>query len=208
VHAKRGAEAMNDFGILPRCKTGSSTTIGKPISPTRTACTPCATASPAGTEIPAEDHQECWAKEMKPLFARLPGAAQEPGVLDERQFKRTRRHTAPFSKRLGAVIRAKDGRAQGKAANLLDRLEDFELMCWPSRFLKRLPFTNNGAEGISAWRNQAKISAASAPLHERRSLPHSQLHLHLRKRGRNILEELQKAILGKPYMPWAFPAGP
>ena len=44
VHAKRGAEAMGDFGILPRCKTGSSTTTGKPISPATTACTPCATS--------------------------------------------------------------------------------------------------------------------------------------------------------------------
>jgi transposase len=133
------------------------------------------------------------------------------GVLDERQFKKVRR-------RYRAIIQGGRRRhprqqghgAQGKAANLLDRLEDFEWSVLAFTVFEEVPFTNNGAErDLRMEKTRQKVSGCFRTLHGARVFARIRSYISTcRKQGRNILEALEGAIVGKPFIPSAPPAGP
>ena len=211
-HAKRGAEAMNDFGILPRCKNWLIHDHWKPYF-TYPDCLHalCNEHHLRELKFLAEEHQESWAKEMSRFLLDCLERRKSQGVLDQRQFKRTRRqYRAILKKARRRHPRREDSRPQGKAANLLNRLEDFELNVLAFTIFEEVPFTNNGAErDIRMEKTKQKISGCFRTLHGAKVFARIRSYISTcRKRGRNILEELQKAILGKPYMPSGFSAGP
>ncbi len=212
VHAKRGAEAMNDFGILPRCKNWLIHDHWKPYF-TYPDCLHalCNEHHLRELKFLAEEHQESWAKEMSRFLLDCLERRKSQGVLDERQFKRTRRqYRALLKKARRRHPRREDSRPQGKAANLLNRLEDFELNVLAFTIFEEVPFTNNGAErDIRMEKTKQKISGCFRTLHGARVFARIRSYISTcRKRGRNILEELQKAIVGKPFMPSVLAAGP
>jgi transposase len=96
--------------------------------------------------------------------------------------------------------------SQSKAVNLLHRLEDFELNVLASTIFEEAPFANNGAErDLRMEKTKQKISGRFRTLHGARRFARIRSYISTcRKQGRNILEELQKALVGKPFMP----AGP
>jgi transposase len=100
--------------------------------------------------------------------------------------------------------------SQSKAANLLNRLEDFELNVLAFTVFAEVPFTNNGAErDIRMEKTKQKVSGCFRTLHGARVFARIRSYISTcRKQGRNILEELQKAIVGQPFMPSGFPALP
>jgi hypothetical protein len=75
---------------------------------------------------------------------------------------------------------------------------------------EEVPFTNNGAErDIRMVKVRQKISGCFRTLHGARVFARIRSYISTcRKQGRNILDELEKAVVGKPFIPSAPPAGP
>jgi len=106
--------------------------------------------------------------------------------------------------------RRADRGPQGKAANLLNRLEDFDLHVLAFTIFEEVPFTNNGAErDIRMEKTRQKISGCFRTLHGARVFARIRSYISTcRKQGRNILDALESAFMGKPFIPSAPAAGP
>ncbi len=100
--------------------------------------------------------------------------------------------------------------AQSKAANLLDRLEDFDLCFLAFLIDERVPFTNNQAEqDIRMIKVRQKISGCFRTLRGAQIFCRIRSYISTcRKQGRNIWEAIQMAIIGRPFIPSCPPAGP
>jgi transposase len=212
VHPKRGAEAMDDFGILPRCKNWLIHDHWKPYF-TYGDCLHalCNEHHLRELKFLHEEHQEGWAQEMSTFLLDCLERRKNQGVLDEPQFKQVRaQYRAILKEGRRCHPRRADRGAQGKAANLLDRLEDFDLHVLAFTLFEEVPFTNNGAErDIRMEKTRQKISGCFRTLHGARVFARIRSYISTcRKQGRNILEPLEKAIVGKPFIPSAPPAGP
>jgi transposase len=212
VHPKRGVEAMDDLGILPRCKNWLIHDHWKPYF-TYTDCLHALGNEPHRRELKFlhEEHQEGWAQEMSVFLLHCLEQRKQHGVLDERQFKRVRAQYGAILKKGRCRHPWRAGRgAQSKAANLLDRLEDFDLHVLAFTVFEEVPFTNNGAErDIRMEKTRQKISGCFRTLHGARVFARIRSYISTcRKQGRNILEALEKAIVGAPFIPSAPPAAP
>jgi len=212
VHPKRGAEAMNDFGILPRCQNWLIHDHWKPYFIYQGCLHAlCNEHHLRELKFLVEEHQENWAGEMSRLLLDCLEHRKNHGLLGQRQFKRLQsRYRAILKKARRRHPRRSGRQAQSKAANLLDRLEDFELNVLAFTIFEEVPFTNNGAErDIRMEKNKQKISGCFRTLHGARVFARIRGYLSTcRKRGRNLLEELQRAIAGHPYLPASLLAGP
>ena len=93
---------------------------------------------------------------------------------------------------------------------MLNRLEDFELNVLAFAIFEEVPFSNNSAErDIRMEKTKQKVSGCFRTLHGARVFARLRSYTSTcRKRRRNILEELRKAIVGKPFIPSAPSAGP
>ena len=106
--------------------------------------------------------------------------------------------------------RVEGGGAQSKAANLLRRLEDFEWNVLAFTVFEEVPFTNNGAErDLRMVKTRLKVCGCFRTLHGARVFARIRSYISTcRKQRRNILDALEAAIVGKPFIPSAPPAGP
>lgn len=212
VHAKRGAEAMDEMGILPRCRNWLIHDHWKPYFSYRNASHAlCNEHHLRELKLLAEEYQESWAGQMSRFLLDCLEHRKSHGVLDQRQFKKLQRqYRAILKEARRRHPRRKGAGPQGKAANLLNRLEDFELNVLAFTVFEEVPFTNNGSErDIRMEKTRQKISGCFRTLHGARVFARTRSYISTcRKQGRNILEELQKAIVGKPFRPSGFPAGP
>jgi transposase len=212
VHAKRGAEAMEEFGILPQCKNWLIHDHWKAYF-TYDQCLHalCNEHHLRELKFLAEEHHEAWAQEMSRFLLDCLEQRKSQGVLDRRQFKRIRTCYRAILKKARRRHPRQEGRgAQGKAANLLDRLEDFEWNVLAFTVFEEVPFTNNGAEqDIRMEKVKQKVSGGFRTLHGARVFARLRSYISAcRKRGRNILEELQRAVAGQPYLPAGLLSGP
>jgi transposase len=212
VHPKRGVEAMDYFGILPRCTHWLIHDHWKPYF-TYEDCLHalCNEHHLRELKFLHEEHQEGWAQEMSTFLLDCLERRKKQGVLDERQFQQVQvQYRAILQKGRGPHPRRAERGAQGKAANLLDRLEDFELQVLAFTVFAEVPFTNNGAErDIRMEKTRQKVSGCFRTLHGARVFARIRSYISTcRKQDRNILEALEKAIVGQPLMPSAPPAGP
>ena len=215
VHAKRGTEAMDQLGILPRCKNWLIHDHWKPYF-TYHDCLHalCNEHHLRELKFLAQEHQESWAQQMSGFLLDCLERRKSQGVLDQRQFKRIQtQYRAILKKGRCLHPRRAGGGPQSKGANLLKRLEDFELNVLAFTVFAEVPFTNNGAErDIRMEKTRQKVSGCFRTLHGARVFARIRSYISTcRKQGRNILEELQNATVGKPFMPSdfpAFPAGP
>ena len=100
--------------------------------------------------------------------------------------------------------------AQSKAANLLDRLEDFDWCILAFLLDERVPFTNNqGEQDIRMVKVRQKISGCFRTLKGAQIFCRIRSYLSTcRKQGRNLWEAIQRAVLGRPFIPSCPPAGP
>jgi len=212
VHPKRGTEAMDYFGILPRCTGFLMHDHWKPYF-TYDQCLHvlCNEHHLRELKFLWEEQHQAWAQQMSAFLLGCLERRKKHGVLDERQFKKVRR-------RYRAIIQAGRRRhprqhgqgAQSKAANLLDRLENFEWSVLAFTVFEEVPFTNNGAErDLRMEKTRQKVSGCFRTLHGARVFARIRSYISTcRKQGRNILEALEGAIVGKPFIPSAPPAGP
>jgi transposase len=100
--------------------------------------------------------------------------------------------------------------AQSKAANLLDRLEDFDYNILAFLWDGRVPFTNNQAEqDIRMIKVRQKISGCFRTLRGAQVFCRIRSYLSTcRKQGRNLWEAIQMAVIGQPFIPSTPPRGP
>lgn len=212
VHAKRGTEAMDEFGILPRCKNWLIHDHWKPYF-TYDDCLHalCNEHHLRELKFLAEEHQEGWAAQMSRFLLDCLERRKSQGVLGERPFKRIRAQYRAILAQGRQRHPRREGRGpQGKAANLLNRLEDFELNVLAFTIFEEVPFTNNGAErDIRMEKTKQKVSGCFRTLHGARVFVRIRSYISTcRKRGRNVLVELHRAIQGRPFIPSSPSRGP
>jgi transposase len=215
VHPKRGVEAMDGFGIVGACRQWVVHDHWKPyFAYEQCLHALCNEHLLRELKFLWEEEQETWARQLSDLLLAFHRARQKQGEFNERQFKQAR-------KRYRAVLRRGryrhprrnpgQGRcAQSKAANLLDRLEDFDWSILAFLWDERVPFTNNQAEqDIRMIKVRQKISGCFRTLKGARMFCRIRSYLSTcRKQGWNIWKAIQSAVIGTPYIPSAPPAGP
>ena len=161
-----------------------------------------------------EEQGERWAKQLSDLLLALHRRRQKQGPFSERQYRWAEKQ---FNKVLGRGRyrhpRPPSGqrrRAQSKAANLLDRLEDFRECYLAFLWDEDVPFTNNQAEqDIRMIKVRQKISGCFRTLHGAEMFCRIRSYLSTcRKQGRNLWEAISRAVLGDPFLPSCPPAGP
>jgi transposase len=212
VHPKGGVEAMDALGILPRCHHWLIHDHWKPYF-TYEDCLHalCNEHHLRELKFLHEEHQEVWAQKMSTFRLDCLQRRKRQGVLDQRQFKKVRAQYRAILRegRRRHPRRAEPG-AQSKAANLLDRLEGCDLMVLAFTVFEEVPFTNNGAERDRRMeKTRQKISGCFRTRHGARVFARIRSYISTcRKQGRNILEALEGALVGKPFIPSAPPAGP
>lgn len=205
VHPKRGSEAMDYFAILPRCKNWIIHDHFKAYF-TYTECLHALCNEHHLRELKFlwEEHQEAWADELSRFLLDGNQRCQQEGTLDEKQFKRTlAQYHAILAKGRQRHPRSDRRAAQSKAANLLDRLEDYDLCVLAFLSDPAVPFTNNqGERDIRMEKVRQKISGCFRTLEGARVFARIRSYISTcRKKGRNILDELENAILKNAFMP-------
>ncbi len=212
VHPKRGREAMDDFGILPRCKNWLIHDHWKPYLSYRECLHAlCNEHHLRELKFLHEEQREAWAKQMSDFLLACLKRRKEQGVLNQRQFQQVHaRYRAIIRQGRHRHPRQAGRGAQSQAANLLDRLEDFDLNALAFTFFEEVPFTNNGAErDLRMEKTRQKVSGCFRTLHGARVFARLRSYISTsRKQGRNILEALQRALAGRPFMPSVPHAGP
>jgi transposase len=215
VHPKRGAEAMDALGIVGACRQWVVHDHWKPYF-TYQECLHALCNEHLLRELKFlwEEQQEVWARQLSELLVALHRRRQKQGEFNEPQFKRA-------LKAYRAVVRrgryrhprpaAGQGRcAQSQAANLLDRLEEFDWNILAFLWDERVPFTNNQAEqAIRMIKVRQKISGCFRTLRGAQVFCRIRSYLSTcRKQGRDLWEAIQQAVAGRPFIPAAPPHGP
>jgi len=215
AHSKRGREAMDALGLVGACRQWVAHDHGKPCF-TYPDCLHALCNEHLLRELKFlwEEEQELWARQLSDLLLEFHHRRQQHGPLNERPFKKAwQRYRAVVrrGRRRHPRLLAGQGRtAQSRAANLLDRLEDFDLSILAFLFDERVPFTNNQAEqDIRMIKVRQKISGCFRTLRGAQAFCRIRSYLSTcRKQGQNLWQALQGAISGAPFIPSAPPAGP
>jgi len=215
VHPKRGTEAMDAFGIIGACRQWVVHDHWKPYFAYQE-CLHALCNQHLLRELKFlwEEQHEVWAQQLSHLLLEFHRQRQTRGEFNEGQFKRALKRYRRIVRRgryRHPRLTPGQGRcAQSKAANLLDRLENFDLCVLAFLFDERVPFTNNqGEQDIRMIKVRQKISGCF------RTLRGSQIFCRIRsylstcrKQGQNLWEAVQMAVTGRPFIPSAPPAGP
>lgn len=215
VHPKRGTEAMDAFGIIGRCRQWVVHDHWKPyFSYQECLHALCNEHHLRELKYLWEEEHQVWAQQLSDLLLGFNRSRQDHGPMNQRQFKRA-------VKQYRAVLRrgryrnprraeGSGGRAQSKAANLLDRLEDYEQSVLAFLWAQEVPFTNNqGERDIRMGKLRQKISGCFRTFRGARIFCRIRSYISTcRKQGRNIWQSIQMAMIGKPFIPSAPPAGP
>lgn len=212
VHPKRGTKAMDEFDILPRCRGWILHDHLKSYF-TYTDCLHalCNEHHLRELKFLYEEHKEAWADELSTFLVEAKERVARDGVLQEKEFKHLlARYHAILAKGRRQHPRRQGRQAQSKAANLLDRLEDHDWSVLAFLFDPDVPFTNNQAErDIRMEKVRQKISGCFRTLHGARVFARIRSYISTcRKQGRNILDELENAVRGKPFIPCSATRGP
>jgi transposase len=215
VHPKRGREAMDALGIVGACRQWVVHDHWKPYFSYQE----CLHALCNGHLLRElkflwEEDGQVWARQLSNLLLEFYRARQKHGEFNERQFKRALKRYRNVVRR-GRYRHPRlppgQGRAaQSQAANLLDRLEEFDWSILAFLGDGRVPFTNNPAEqDIRMIKVRQKISGCFRTLRGAQIFCRIRSYLSTcRKQGHNLWEALQRAVVGKPFVPSCPPAGP
>ena len=215
VHNKRGTEAMDALGVLPTVTHGSCMTTGRPYYKYDALHALCNQHLLRELKFLCEECAEPWAAELTGFLLDWKEDPRTKNGLDEDvNSKAAHPTTKPSSKEAAASIPAENP-ARGaldkcKAANLLDRLEDYDLYVLAFLIDPDVPFTNNQAEqDIRMIKVKQNISGSF------RSFDGAQVFARVRgylstcrKQGLNLWDACYQVIIGQPFMPDAPPSDP
>jgi len=215
AHSKRGAEAMEALGIVGACRQWVVHDHWKPyFSYAQCQHALCNEHLLRELKFLWEEEGQEWARQMSDLLLALHRRRQKHGEFNERQFKRALKRYRNVVRRgryRHPRLAPGQGRsAQSKAANLLDRLEDFDWNILAFLWDGRVPFTNNQAEqDIRMIKVRQKISGCFRTLRGAQIFCRIRSYLGTcRKQGRNVWEAIQMAVTGSPFIPSTPHAGP
>lgn len=212
VHRRRGTKAMNFFNIIPRLRGWVMHDHLKAYFTYRDCMHAlCNEHHLRELKFQWERQGEAWAEELSQFLLRQKKRSEEGELPGEREFKRILdEYHAILAKGRQRHPRRTDRKAQSKAANLLDRLEVYDLSVLAFLLDPNVPFTNNrGEQDIRMNKVQQKISGCFRTLHGARRFARIRGYISTcRKKGWNILSSLEQAFLGHPLMPNAPPNAP
>jgi transposase len=203
VHPKRGTEALDAFEIVPRCRGWAVHDHWAPYF-TYGDCLHALCNQHLLRELKflAEEQQQTWAAELSRYLLHLKQRVQAEGCLGESQFQSVHSRFRALVRRGRELHPPRAGR-QSKAANLLDRLESFDLHFLAFLWEPLVPFTNNQAEqDLRMMKVRQKISGGFRTLKGARIFARIRSYLSTcRKHGLNLWSTLQQALLGEPFIP-------
>jgi transposase len=205
VHARRGKEATDSFGILGACQHWlMHDCYHFYFAYDQCLHTICNEHLLRELQFLWEVQNQAWAKKLSDLLLRLYRRRKERGEFNRRQFQRAHKQYLAIVEEGRRLHPTKAG-AQSKAANLLDRLEDLDQGILAFLWDERVPFTNNLAEqDIRMMKVRQKISGCF------RTFKGAQIFCRIRsyistcrKQGVNVWEGLQMAVNGDSFIPSA-----
>jgi transposase len=214
IHLKRGKEAIEAIGILPRF-TGWLMTdfLSSYLALENCLHTFCKSHLMRELVFLFEQHQQAWAKDLYDLFLEMLQCIKDRKSRDapmgRKEFKKWQRRyrdilqagrqANPLSPAQLARKRAK----QSKEQNLLDRLEGYEDCIVAFLWEWDLPFTNNEAErAFRMMKTRLKISGCFRTLQG--ACRHVRIRSYIstvRKHGLPVLEQLRNALDCHPFLP-------
>jgi len=214
VHERRGVEAMDALGVLPHCRRWLVHDHWKPYFKYDALHALCNQHLLRELKFLAEEHHEVWAADLSQFLLDWKEDPLTAQGLDEAQFKRAHaryKRLLRQGRREHPRRRQGQGRTQqGKAANLLDRLEDYDLCVLAFLIDPAVPFTNNqGEQDIRMIKVKQKISGCFRTSEGARVFARIRSYLSTcRKQGHNLWDACYQLAIGQPFMPNAPAAGP
>jgi transposase len=208
VHPKRGTEALEALGIVPRCRGWAVHDHWAPYF-TYEDCLHALCNQHLLRELKflAEEQQESWAANLSRYLLHLKERVGQEGCLGQSQFQSVHSRFRALVRRGRQRHRRRAGR-QSKSASLLDRLENFDLCFLAFLWDPLVPFTNNQAEqDLRMMKVRQKISGGFRTLKGARIFARIRSYLSTcRKHGLNLWSAIQRAIIGQPFIPSLSPA--
>ena len=162
----------------------------------------------------AQEHHQAWATQLSQFLLECKDDPLTQLGLDEAPFKRAHaRNKAIVRRGRRTHPRRQPGQGrtrQSKAANLLDRLEDYDLSVLAFLVDPNVPFTNNqGEQDIRMIKVKQKISGCFRTLLGAQVFARIRSYLSTcRKQGHNLWEACHQLVIGQPFMPNTPAAGP
>jgi transposase len=214
VHANRGTQAMDALGVLPHCHAWLVHDHWKPYYKYDALHALCNQHLLRELKFLAEEHHAAWAADLSRFLLDWKDDPLLAQGLAEAQFQKAHagyQRILQQGRREHPRRRAGQGRtAQGKAANLLDRLEDYDLCVLAFLVDPAVPFTNNqGEQDIRMIKVKQKISGCFRTRAGACIFARIRSYLSTcRKQGHNLWEACYKLVIGTPILPQAPESGP
>ena len=207
VHGRRGTEAMDALGVLPHFYLWLVHDHWKAYYKYDALHALCNQHLLRELKFLAEEHQQIWAAELSEFLLEWKVNPLTKLGLDEEQFNGAHaRFKAIVGKGRGGYPRRQPGQKrakQSKAANLLDRLEDYDLSVLAFLIDPKVPFTNNqGEQDVRMIKVKQKISGCFRTITGAKVFSRIRSYLSTcRKQGRNLWEACHQLVIGQPFMP-------
>jgi transposase len=214
VHNRRGSEAMDALGVLPHCRCWLVHDHWKPYYKYDALHALCNQHLLRELKFLWEEHQQAWADQLSRFLLDWKDDPLTRAGLDEAQFQQAHaRYRAILRQGRHLHPRRQPGQGrtkQCKAANLLDRLEDFDLCVLAFLIDPNVPFTNNqGEQDIRMNKVKQKISGCFRTLFGAQVFARIRSYLSTcRKQGHNLWQACYQLAIGQPFFPDVSPSGP
>lgn len=206
VHPKRGTQAMDDLDLIPRCRGWLVHDHFKPYFTYRECLHAlCNQHHLRELRFLHEEQGQAWAGELSRFLRHWNQQVPEGHALSKKAFQRVHRQYRALLAKGRRLNPRQPSRAQSKAANLLTRLEDYDLSVLAFLLDPEVPFTNNTSErDMRMAKVRQKISGCFRTFEGARVFARVRSYISTcRKQKQNILQALCDAFLGKPFMPTA-----